>query len=313
MSTARLQRNTVIGFVASVALALGKFLAGVFGRSTALIADAVESFADTVGSIIVWQGIRVSARPPDRDHPYGHGKAEAIAAFSVGGLLLFAAAGIVFRSFQEILTPHDAPAPWTLVVLLAVIAIKEGLFRLLLGGARTFDSQAAAADAWHHRSDAITSAAAFLGVSVAVWGPPWLDIPELVLADEAAALIASGIIVRTAISLIGPPLHELLDSAPHDLIERIRTTASQVDGVRLIEQVHARKSGRGYFVDMHLHVDPDLSVRVAHTLSGRVKAHVRSAIPSITQILIHVEPAESPAHDPVDASSGSPSPPKNAG
>lgn len=291
MSTAALQRNTLIGLIASVLLAAGKFVAGVVGHSSALVADAVESLADTVGSIVVWQALRHSARPPDEDHPYGHGKFEAIAALAVGGLLLVAAGLIVVEAFREMLTPHRAPAAWTLGVLLAVVAVKEGLFRLLLRGAREFESQAAHADAWHHRSDAITTAAAFVGVAVAVWGPRVTGAPELVLADEIAALIASGIIVHTAIGLLRPPLRELADAAPHELIEHVRRAAGEVEGVRLVEKVHARKSGRGYLVDMHLHVDPELTVRVAHALSGKVKAHVRERIPNVAQVLIHIEPA----------------------
>jgi cation diffusion facilitator family transporter len=292
MSTAQLQRNTIIGLAASVLLAAGKLAAGLIGHSSALVADAVESLADTVGAVIVWQALRHSARPPDEDHPYGHGKFEAIAALVVGGLLLVAAALIIVEAFREILTPHQAPAAWTLAVLLIVIAVKEGLFRLLLRGAREFDSQAAHADAWHHRSDAITTAAAVVGVAIAVWGPGLTGVAELVLADEAAAMIASGIIVRTAISLLRPPLRELVDAAPLELIERIRVAAGEVEGVRLVEQVRARKSGRGYFVDMHLHVDPELSVRVAHALSGKVKAHILQQIPNVTQVLIHIEPDE---------------------
>lgn len=291
MAPITLQRNTIIGFFAGILLAAGKFVAGVVGHSSALVADAVESLADTVGSIVVWKALRVAARPPDADHPYGHGKAEAVAALAVGGLLVIAALIIIVQSFEQMFTPHNAPAPWTLLVLLAVVAVKEGMYRLLLGGAAKFDSVAAHADAWHHRSDAITSAAAFLGVSVAIWGPGWTGLPNLVLADEAAALLASGIILRTAVTLIGGPLHELLDSSPHSLIARISEIAASVDGVRLVEQVQARKSGRSYFVDMHLHVDADLSVGVAHALSGRVKARIREAIPAVANVLIHIEPA----------------------
>jgi cation diffusion facilitator family transporter len=126
MSVNRLQRNTVIGLAASLVLSAGKLLAGVLGHSSALIADAVESLADTVGSIVVWQGLRVADRPSDEDHPYGYGKAEAVAAFCVGALLLVAATVIVVKAFQEILTPHHAPAAWTLIVLVGVIAVKEG-------------------------------------------------------------------------------------------------------------------------------------------------------------------------------------------
>lgn len=163
-----LLQNTLIGLFVSLLLAVVKLLAGVFGRSSALVADAVESLADAVGSILVWQAVRVAARPPDPSHPYGYGKAEALAALSVGGLLVVAAIYIVIKAFTEILIPHESPAAWTLAVLALVVAVKELLFRFVMRGAAELNSDAARADAWHHRSDAITSAAAFIGVSIAV-------------------------------------------------------------------------------------------------------------------------------------------------
>lgn len=292
MSTVKLQRNTLIGLVASILLAIGKFVVGLLGNSSAIIADAVESFADAIGSLVVLQGLRVAGRAPDENHPYGYGKAEALAALAVGALLMAAAAGIVAEAFREMLTPHAAPAPWTLYVLIAVIVVKEGLFRLVLRGAEEFHSDAARADAWHHRSDAITSAAALLGVAVAVWGPRLLNAPNLVLADEVAALVASGIIFLTAWRLIRPSLRELLDAAAPELANAVACTAAQVEGVSLIEKVHARKSGRAYHVDMHMHVPGEMGVQAAHALSGKVKAVVMDRHPNVKNVLIHIEPAE---------------------
>jgi cation diffusion facilitator family transporter len=292
MPVRTLQRNTVIGLAASLVLSGGKFIAGVLGHSSALVADGVESFADTVGSIIVWQGLRVANRPADEKHPYGYGKAEAVAAFCVGALLLLAATVIVVKAFQEILTPHHAPAAWTLIVLVGVIVVKEGLFRFVLRGADMFASDAARADAWHHRADAVTSAAAFVGITIAIWGPRLFHSPRLVLADEVAAMVASGIILFTGLRLMMPSLRELLDATAPDLAEKVRATASQVEGVRLIEKLHARKSGRGYLIDMHLHVAPDMDVRAAHALAGKVKAHVREQHPNVQHVLIHIEPDE---------------------
>lgn len=299
MSVARLERNTLLALAASILLALAKLAAGVLGHSSALVADAVESFADTFGSVIVWQGIRVAARPPDRDHPYGHGKAEAIAALLVGVGLIAAALLIIVRASLEMLTPHRAPEAWTLLVLVGVVAVKETLFRFLHRSAQAFDSLAARADAWHHRSDAITSAAAFMGVSIAVWGPGLFAAPQLVLADEVAALLASGIIAHTAASFMWPALHELLDAAPHGLVAEVRRRAAEVPGVELVEKIQARKSGRHYLVDLHLHVDPQMNVRSAHELSGRVKAHLRRALPAVGQVLIHIEPAAEARGEPL--------------
>ena len=290
MSQTHLQQNTVVGLIASVLLAAIKFAAGVFGQSSALIADAVESLADTIGSVLVWQALRVAAKPPDESHPYGYGKAEAVAALAVGGMLVVAALFIVVKAFREIVIPHEAPAAWTLAVLVAVVAVKEFLFRFVMRGAVEFDSDAARADAWHHRSDAITSAAAMIGVSIAVWGPKMSGVHGLVLADEAAAILASGIILITAARLIRPALFELLDAVAHDMVEKVTAVATRVEGVLEVEKVFVRKSGSGYHVDMHLHVHPELTIRVAHALAGKVKATLKSELPNLTGVLIHVEP-----------------------
>ena len=296
MSQSTLQRNTVIGFFASIGLSLTKLAAGVWGQSSALIADAIESLADTVGSVLVWQALRVASQPPDQKHPYGYGKAEALASLGVGVLLVGAAIFIVVKSVHEILIPHEPPAAWTLLVLIGVVITKEVLFRFVMQGADQFDSDAARADAWHHRSDAITSIAALIGVTVAIWGPRWFGIPGLVFADEVAAILASGVILMSAWMLIRPALDELLDAVAHEMVEKVRAVASGVDGVREVEKVFVRKSGSGYHVDMHLHVDPEVSVRVAHALSGKVKAILKAEIPRLTSVLIHVEPQESSPH-----------------
>ncbi len=290
MSQSRLQKNTIIGFIASILLAVVKLAAGVWGQSSALVADAVESLADTIGSVLVWQALRVAAKPPDASHPYGYGKAEAVAALALGGMLVAAAFFIVVKAFHEIVIPHEAPAAWTLAVLVGVVVVKEVLFRFVMQGAAEFDSDAARADAWHHRSDAITSAAALIGVSIAVWGPPMFNVRQLVFADEAAAILASGVILITAVRLIRPALNELLDAVSHDMMERVASVAKRVDGVLQVEKVFVRKSGSGYHVDMHLHVDPELTIRVAHALAGKVKATLKSEIPNLAGVLIHVEP-----------------------
>jgi cation diffusion facilitator family transporter len=291
MSDAKLKRNTLIGLISGIVLAGVKLAAGIFGHSSALVADAVESLADSVGSIIVFQGLRMASRPADERHPYGYGKAEALAALVVGMLLFLAAGGIVYRAFQEILTPHSAPEVWTLWVLIAVIVIKEWMFRLIREGAEESDSDAARADAWHHRSDAITSGAALIGVTIAIYGPSKFGISQLVLADEAAAMIASGLIVFTAIGIMRDPMSELLDRRQHRIEEDVRRFGSEIAGVIAIEKLFARKSGRVYHIDMHLHVAPTMSVYEAHALGGRVKAHVRAKLPNVGGVLIHIEPA----------------------
>ncbi len=206
MSKTQLQQNTLIGLLFSVLLTLVKFAAGIFGSSSALVADAIESLADIFGSLLVWQALRVAHQPANDQHPYGYGKAESLSALAVGTLLMGAAVIIVVKAISEMLVPHAAPAAWTIWVLLLVIATKEILFRIVLRGADQHDSDAARADAWHHRADAVTSLAALIGVAIAIWGPKITTIRSLVLADEVAAIVASGAIVVTALALIRPAL-----------------------------------------------------------------------------------------------------------
>ncbi len=291
VAKSHLQRNTLIGLFISLLLAAVKFAAGVLGLSSALVADAVESFADTIGSIFVWQALRVSSRPPDERHPYGYGKAEAVASLVVGGMLVVAALFIVSKAFHEIVVPHQAPAAWTIWVLLGVIATKEFLFRFVMRGADQFDSDAARADAWHHRSDAITSAQRS-SASPSRLGTELVWNSRARIGRRGSRNSCRGVILITAATIIRPSLSELLDAASPEMIERVTEIAGGVDGVVDVEKVYVRKSGSGYHVDMHLHVDPDLTIRVAHDLGGKVKATLRQSIPNLHSVLIHIEPAE---------------------
>lgn len=285
----RMMRVTLVGLAVNFTLALVKLLAGIFGHSYALVADAVESFSDLLGSFVIWGGLRMASKPPDEDHPYGHGKAEALAALVVAGLLAVAAVGIASKSIHEIITPHHTPAWWTLVVLVVVVVAKETMFRVAARVARQEKSQAVQADAWHHRADAITSLAAFIGIAVALWGGPGWEP-----ADDWAALFASALILWNAVALARPPLAELLDQRPAAVPEQAAGVARQVPGVLDVEQAHARKAGTRYWVDMHVEVDPNLSVAEAHVISGKVKAAVRSAMPEVAGVLIHIEPHRPP-------------------
>jgi cation diffusion facilitator family transporter len=281
----RTMRVTLVGMAVNFVLAMVKLVAGILGNSYALVADAVESFADIVGSAIIWGGLRVAARPPDDNHPYGHGKAEALASLAVAGLLLAAAVWIVVKSIHEIITPHSTPAWWTLVVLVVVVATKETMFRVARSVARREGSTAVHTDAWHHRADAITSLAAFVGISIAlIGGEGWEP------ADDWAAILASVTIAWNAVTIARPPISELLDKRPGDIPERAAAVARTVDGVRDIEQAHARKAGTRYWVDMHVEVDPHLSVHEGHIISGKVKAAIRREIPEVAGVLVHIEP-----------------------
>ena len=289
MATNRLQRSlraTFLGLAANGLLAAGKLTAGIFGHSHALIADAVESMADIFSSIVVWRGVVLAAQPADADHPYGHGKAEPLAAAIVATMLLLAAVGITLQAIMEVLQPKQGPEPFTLVVLLVVVVVKEALFRFVLREANSVESTAVRTDAWHHRSDVITSIAAGIGISVAlVGGARWAA------ADDIAAIVAAGIIAWNGWRLLRPALDELMDASPsRALVEQIRAVAATTGGVDRVEKCVVRKMGYHYFVDMHVEVDPEMSVLRAHKISHEVRDTVRGHIAAVRDVLVHIEP-----------------------
>lgn len=277
-------RSTLVGILANVLLAAGKALAGILGNSAALVADAIESTSDIATSIIVLGGLRVAQRPPDEDHPYGHGKAEPLAALAVSVALLAAAGGIVVTSIRGILVPHPVPAKFTLAVLVGVIVIKETLFRFVWKTGKATGSSAVKADAWHHRSDAITSAAAGIGIIVAIW---WNYPP----ADEIAALVGAGIIALNGVLLARPAIMEITDAAPPAEIEtQVRAVALAVPGVKAVDKCRIRKMGFDFYVDIHVVIDGAISVRDGHALAHKVKDALRDAGLHVTDTLVHVEP-----------------------
>src|SRR6201987_3789210 len=219
-------RVALLGLMINVVLAAVKIVAGVIGHAYVLIADGMESAIDVAGSIVIWGGLTVAARPPDRTHPYGHGKAEPIAALVVAICVLAAAIGLAIESVREIRTPHHGPAPFTLAILVVVIVIKEFLFRYVNRIGQDLESTAVQTDAWHHRSDALTSAAAFIGISVAlIGGEPWQS------ADDWAALFACAVIAANGIRLLRPAFYEIMDTAPRgQIIETVRDAAAAVSG-----------------------------------------------------------------------------------
>jgi cation diffusion facilitator family transporter len=270
-------------------LACGKLAAGILGNSHALVADAVESLADVFSSIIVWRGLVIAAAPADAEHPYGHGKAEPIAAALVSTILLFAATGIVIQAVHEIYLPKGGPKAFTLFVLVAVVVVKEGLFRFVSREAHAVDSSAVQADAWHHRSDAITSIAAAMGITIALIGGKGYES-----ADDIAAIVAAGIIAWNGWRLLRPALNELMDTAPGTgLREEFRREAETIQGVAAVEKCVVRKMGYQYFVDMHVEVDPRMSVQEAHDIAHRVKDHIKGFFPSVRDVLVHIEPSRS--------------------
>ena len=281
-------RAAQLGLVVNAGLAMVKLVAGLVGHSYALVADAIESIADIFSSMVVWGGLRLSARSADEQYPFGYGKAEPMAAVVVALMLVGAAVGIAVKAVEEILTPHRVPAPFTLVVLLAVIVVKETLFRRVGAVADEVGSKAVRGDAWHHRSDALTSAAAAVGIGIAlVGGGKWAA------ADDWAALLASGVILWNGTRILRPAVGDLMDRSPEaDTVERIGEAAQAVEGVLRIEKLRVRRAGLGLFVDIHVQADPEMSLHDAHILSGKVKTAVRAAEPVVQGVLVHMEPFE---------------------
>lgn len=280
-------RTTIIGIITSFLLAMVKGIAGYIGNSYALIADAIESASDVFTSLIVLTGIKIAKKPADHNHPYGHGKAEPIAGILVAVALFFAALIIIIQSVHEIITPHHAPAPFTLVVLVLVVITKEVLFRYVIKVGESVDSIAVKNDAWHHRSDAITSGAAFIGISIALIGGEGYEA-----ADDYAALIASGVIIFNAYRLLKPALYELTDAAPQpDIIIKVRDASLKIPGVLAIDKCFVRKMGFDYFVDIHVIVDGNITVYEGHNIAHAVKDGLIEKYPKISDVLVHIEPA----------------------
>ncbi len=280
-------RATLLGMVINTVLAAGKLAVGILGHSHALMADAVESLADIFSSIVVWRGLVLAAEPADEEHPYGHGKAEPIASAIVATMLLLAAVGIVLTATREILAGKtEGPRWFTLPVLVVVVLIKELLFRFVAHEARSVDSSVVHTDAWHHRSDAITSLAAFVGISVSLAGGKGFES-----ADDVAAVLAAGIIAWNGWQLLRPALNDLMDAAASpEVVAQIRRAASSVEPVQRIEKCIVRKSGHRYLVDMHVEVDPTMSVQRSHMIAHEVKDKVRTALPAVKDVLVHIEP-----------------------
>lgn len=279
-------KATYFSIAGNVCLAIIKGFAGVFGNSYALVADAIESTTDIFASILVLFGIKYSSRPADENHPYGHGRAEPLITFLVVGFLIFSAILIAYHSIQNINTPHQLPKSWTLYVLAAIIIWKELSYRIVLKKSKETNSSALKADAWHHRSDAITSVAAFIGISIALFMGPGYET-----ADDWAALFASGFILYNCYLIFRPALAEIMDEDLHnDLIEDIRKVAKTVPGILYTEKCFVRKAGMSYQVDLHAVVDATITVREGHGLSHKLQDALQLEIPELSHVLIHIEP-----------------------
>lgn len=281
-------KATYFSLIGNACLALIKGLAGIFGHSYALIADAIESTTDIFSSFLVLFGLKYSSRPADENHPYGHGRAEPLITFLVVGFLITSATVIAYESIQNISTPHSLPKSWTLLVLGVIIVWKEFSFRKVMKKGIETNSSSLRADAWHHRSDAITSVAAFIGITIAlVMGKGYES------ADDWAALFAAGFILYNSYLIFRPALGEIMDEHLYDdLVLDIRRVSHTVPGVIDTEKCFIRKAGMKYHVDLHALVDAHLSVKEGHDISHLLKDTLLSELPQLGQVLIHIEPHE---------------------
>ena len=267
-------------------LATIKFIAGILGNSYALIADGIESVVDVFSSLLVLFGLRYSARPADENHPYGHGKAEPLITFLVVVFLIISSGTIAWQSFQHIFTPHELPKPFTLVVLGGIIIWKEISFQIVIRRSKKLNSGALKAEAWHHRSDAITSVAAFIGITIAIFGGEGYEV-----ADDYAALLAVLFILYNCYKIFRPALSEVMDENNYEeLTAQIREVSLTVPGVKGTEKCFIRKAGMEYHVDLHALVEGELSVTEGHSISHELKDKLQKVIPELGNILIHIEP-----------------------
>ena len=270
----------------NILLAIIKGVTGIVGHSYALVADAIESTSDIFSSLLVLLGLKYAKRPADENHPYGHGKIEPLMTFLVVVFLVASAIIIAYKSIINIQTPHKVPHTWTLYVLGIIIIWKEISYRIVIHNSHKTNSSSLKADAWHHRSDALTSIAAFIGILIAVTLGDGYET-----ADDWAALIASVIIIYNAYHIFRPALGEIMDEHRYDdLIEEIRKVSETVPGIMGTEKCFIRKAGMHHHVDLHARVNGEISVTKGHEISHLLKDTLHQKVPNLGHILIHIEP-----------------------
>ena len=279
-------KTTYISIVGNTGIALVKWITGFLGNSYGMIADAIESTCDILSSILTLFGLRYSNKPPDKNHPYGHGKVEPMVTFVVVGFLITSASIIAYESIQHIQTPHNLPKPYTLIVLGFIIIIKEIFYRIVVRKSKEIKSTLLKADAWHHRSDAITSLAVFIGIAFAlIMGKGYES------ADDWAALFAAAIIFFNSFLIFRPALGEIMDEHFYDdLILDIRKTAGNVEGVIATEKCNVRKFGLRYHIDLHATVDANITVKEGHDIAHNLTKELKDKLPEIADVLVHIEP-----------------------
>jgi cation diffusion facilitator family transporter len=285
------RRVALAGIGASALLATLNIVVGVLAHSTSVVATGIEFAGDVLASSVVWLGMLVAVKPADENHPYGHGRVETLAAFVVGLLLAAGGAGICWNSLQGVGAAHTPPSLGALIVLVVAILIRGVMSGVKFRVGRRIKSTSLVADAWNDTVDILAATAALTAVGLAMYDPR-----RFLAADHYGAFAVGIIVILTGLRVLRDASLELMDTMPAGgMIERVRAAAAGVPGVRGIEKSYARKTGLKYHVDLHIEVDPSLSVAAGHDIAGQVRSRVRAEVGWVADVLVHVEPAASPS------------------
>lgn len=279
-------RAALIGLVINVALACAKLIGGTWGHSYALISDAVNSLGDVLTSVVVVVALRVAQRPADEEHPYGHTRAEAIAGSNVAVAIVVSALLVAYEAFRSLAGEPTLPELWTLWIAGGNVVIKETLYQYKVRIGKRIGSAALIANAWDHRSDALSALAVLVGLAIAHFGGP-----SFFVADRVAALFVAGAIIWSGVTLLRHTASELMDRQADDpLVLQLRSAALGIAGVAGVDKLFVRKSGLEYLVDIHIEVEPEMTVAAGHEIGHRVKDQLMGRFPNVRDILVHLEP-----------------------
>ncbi len=290
---AQAQFGAWVGIIGNISLAVAKLLIGLATDSRALIADAAHSASDVIGSLAVLIGLRAAERPPDEDHPYGHGKAESIAAIIVSVLLMVVGLEIGYASFESLFTPIEPPGTAAIWAAIGSMVIKEWMFRYKYNLGKKLNSQSLIANAWEHRSDVYSSLAALIGIGGSVLGARF-GIPWMVYLDPAAGVFVSLLVLKMAYSILMEAIHNTLDHVLHeeDTLP-LREAVESVAGVIRIDQFRAREHGHYVIVDVKVSVDPYITVEEGHRIGKRVKETLLERFSRVRDVFVHINPYDS--------------------
>ncbi|MBR2601368.1 MAG: cation transporter [Clostridia bacterium] len=281
-------RLSRVGIFGNVLLAAFKLFAGILGKSGAMVSDAVHSLSDVFATVIAWIGVRLSRRKEDTEHPYGHERLECVASLALGLILAGTGIGIGWSGIRKLLWDRgsiEIPTMLPLIAAVISIAVKEGMYQYTMHYARMLDSAAFKADAWHHRSDAISSVGSFIGIGMAKLGFP--------VMDPVASLIICALILKVAFEISRDAVSKMLDTACDNQFEQsLRTFVGAQDGVERIDLLHTRQFGNKIYVDLEIAVESDISLIDAHRIAERVHSAVEREFPNVKHVMIHVNPKE---------------------